>query len=507
MRKIKEVLRLRYGFGLSERDIASSCQVTRGTVANYLKRAAAAGLTWPQAGELGDAELEARLFPVLAAPAVTRHPLPDFEDIHRQLREHRGVNLTLLQLWLEYRKDHPDGYHYTQYCEHYRRWRGKLDYCLRGEHRAGEKLFVDYTSGLAIVDALTGELIPTELFVAVWGASNYTYAEASLTQGLPDWTRSHVRAFEYFGCVAKVVVPDNLKSGVKSACFYEPELNPTYADLASHYGCAVLPAKSKRPRYKAKVEVGVLIAQRWILAVLRQRTFFSLAEMNTAIRELLEHLNTRQMRRVGKSRRELFETLDRPAAGPLPERPYEYAEWRKATVNIDYHIEVDGHYYSVPFSLLREKLEVRLTVTTVEVLRKGERVAAHSRSGVRGGHSTLKEHMPPEHRRYAEWSPSRFIEWAGRTGESTARVVEKILASRTYPEQAYRACLGILRLGREYDPARVEAAARRALEFNTCSYRSLRTILASGLDTQASAEKRPPPLPLHDNIRGPEFYN
>jgi transposase len=318
---------------------------------------------------------------------------------------------------------------------------------MRQEHRAGEKTFVDYCDGLSVVDRLTGEMMPTQLFVAVWGASNYTYADATLSQTLPDWIGSHVRSFQYFGCVGRMLVPDNLKSGVNKACFYEPELNPTYAEMAEHYGRAVLPARPRHPRDKAKVEAGVLIAQRWILAVLRHRSFYSLSELNTAIHELLERLNTHPMRRLGKSRREVFDEMDRPNALPLPPKAYEYAEWLKVTVNIDYHIEVDHHYYSAPFQLLREKLDVRLTATTVEALHKGERVAAHSRSSVRGTHTTQREHMPPEHQRYAEWSPSRFIQWAGQTGAATAQLVEKIMATRTYPEQGYRACLGIIHLG------------------------------------------------------------
>jgi len=509
MRKIKEILRLKYVCGLSEREIARSCRVTRSTVGNYLRRAAAAKVTWQVAEGLNETELQARLFPVLHSSTAMTRPLPDCEYIYNQLRDHRKVNLTLTQLWLEYREQHPDGYQYTQFCEYYRQWRGKLDYCMRQEHRAGEKAFIDYCDGLSFIDRLTGELIPTQLFVDVWGASNYTYSEATLSQRLPDWIGSHVRAFQYFGCVPRMLVPDNLKSGVHDACYYEPELNPTYAEMAEHYGCAVLPARPRHPRDKAKVEVGVLIAQRWILAVLRHRTFYSLAEINAAIRELLERLNTRPQRRMQKSRRELFGSLDRPNALPLPPKPYEYAEWLKATVNIDYHIEVDHHYYSVPFRLLRERLDVRLTATTVEAIHKGERVAAHARSYMRGQHTTVREHMPPEHRFYAEWSPSRLIQWAGKTGAATAEVVQRLLASRTYPEQSYRACLGIMRLSRQYDPVRVEAAARRALRFNTCSYRSMRAILASGLDSQAEPEtgKQPVLLPPHDNIRGREFYN
>jgi transposase len=305
------------------------------------------------------------------------------------------------------------------------------------------------------------------------------------------------------------LVPDNLKSGVHKACFYEPELNPTYADLAEHCSCAVLPARPRKARDKAKAEVGVLIAQRWLLAVLRKRTFYSLGELNAAIRECLERLNTRSLRRLGKSRRELFETLDRPSALPLPKHPYEYAEWRKARVNIDYHIEVDHHYYSVPFRLLREILDIRLTATTIEAFHKGDRVAAHARSSVRGTPTTLREHMPPKHRQYAEWTPSRFIRWAGKTGEATAALVEKILTARTYPEQGYRSCLGILNLGRHYEPERLEAAAQRALRYNTCSYKSVRAILAAGLDKHQDTSDAPrqAALPMHDNIRGREYYH
>jgi len=511
MRKIKEVLRLKYDCNLSEREISRSCQVSRSTVADYRMKAKAAGISWPEALALTDTQIEERLFPAKRIPSSVKRPEPDYEYIYSQLRTYRKFNLTMVQLWLEYKEKHPDGYQYSQYCDLYRRWKGKLDYYMRQEHRYGEKAFIDYSDGLSILDLATGELILTQLFLAVWGASNYTYAEATLSQTLPEWIGSHRRALEYFNCVPRVLVPDNLKSGVSKACKYEPELNPTYADMAEHYGCSVLPARPRKPRDKAKVEAGVLIAQRWILAVLRKRTFYSLAELNAAIRECLERLNSRPMRRLKKSRQELFEETDHPNALPLPTRPYEYAEWYKARVNIDYHIEVDHHYYSVPFQLLREKVDVRLTATVVETFLKGERVAAHARSYLRGKHTTLKEHMPPEHRSYAEWSPSRFIHWAGKTGTATAELVEKVLASRTYPEQGYRACLGIIRLGRHYEPERVEAAAQRALQFNACSYRSMKAILTAGLDRQQDSgssrgKDDQMSLPLHQNIRGREYY-
>jgi len=508
MRKIRDVLRLKES-GRGHGEIARSCGIAHSTVLEYLRRAGAAGLSWPLPEGLSDAELEIRLFAAQALKRDPDIPLPDCQYIYDELRDHRKVNLTLTQLWVEYKERTPEGYQYTQYCEHYRRWLGKLDYVMRQEHRAGEKLFVDYAEGLSLVDPRTGEMSATQLFVGVWGASNYTYAEASLTQELPNWIASHVRAFQYFGCAPHVLVPDNLKSGVNKPCFYEPEINPTYAELAAHYGAAVLPAKPRKPRYKAKVENGVLVSKRWILAVLRHRTFFTLAELNDAIGELLETLNTRAMRKLKKSRRQVFSELDHPVALALPDRPYQYAEWAKARVNIDYHIEVDRHYYSVPFRLLREQLDVRLSGMTMEAFHKGERVAAHPRSFVAHQPTTLEEHMPAEHRRYAEWTPSRMLEWATKTGPAAAQLVEKVLASKKFPEQGYRAVLGILRLGRTYGAGRLEAACGRALHFGTCSYRSVHAILARGLDKQAldQDDAGKDTLPFHENIRGGDYYH
>ena len=508
MRKIKETLRLSYQFDLSRRQVARSLNVSRSTVADYLYRAQQAGIGWPLPEDLTDQELEQRLFPPQQAVPLLAKPLPDFDYIYRELKAHKKFNLTLDLLWREYKEQYPEGYQYARFCELYGRWQKKLDFCLRQDHRGGEKLFVDYGEGLNVLDPKTSEPIPTQLFVAVWGASNYTYAEATLTQQLPDWIGSHVRAFEYFGCLPKVVVPDCLKGAVSRACRYEPDLNPTYAEMAEHYGICVLPARPARPRDKAKVETGVLIVKRWILAVLRHRTFYSLNELNAAIAELLERLNARALRKMNKSRRELFEIFDHPNAPPLPERPYEYAEWRVATVNIDYHIEGEHHYYSVPYRLLREKLDVRLTAATVEAFLKGERVAAHVRSFIPYGHTTLKEHMPPSHQKYLEWTPSRIVDWAQKTGSATAELVQKIIQSRTYPEQAYRSCLGILRLEKHYPKERPENAARRALKFGALSFRSLRKILSSGLDRlEHNDPSSQSALPAHENIRGGDYYH
>jgi transposase len=508
MRKIKEVLRLSYQCGLSRRQVAQGLKVSRSTVADYLDRAENAGITWPLPEGFTDQELEQRLFASQPVLSGSSRALPDFDYLYRELKAHKKFNLTLDLLWREYKEQHPDGYQYSQFCWLYRSWQKKLDYCLRQDHRGGEKLFVDYGEGLGLVDPQTGDILSTQLFVAVWGASNYTYAEATLTQQLPDWIGSHVRAFSYFGCLPQIVVPDCLKGAVSRACRYEPELNPTYAEMAGHYGICVLPARPARPRDKAKVEAGVLIAKRWILSALRHRTFYSLTELNGAIEELLKQLNSRALRKIKKSRRELFDLFDRPHASPLPETSYEYAEWKVATVNIDYHIEVESHYYSVPFRLIREKLDVRLTAATVEAFLKGERVAAHVRSFIPHRHTTLKQHMPPSHQKYLEWTPSRMITWAKKIGPQTAALIEKIIVSRVHPEHAYRSCLGILRLEKHYPKERLEKAAARALKFGALSFRSLRNILNTGLDRLEHDEADSQSMPsTHENIRGSHYYH
>ena len=510
MHRVREVCRLKYDCRLSNRKIARACGVDRDTVGMYLQRAEKSGLRWPFPAELTDAEIEARLFPTPAQPAGAQRPPPDCAYIYEELRSHKKFNLTLMQLWVEYKEIHRlDGLQYTQFCEHYHRWRLKLDYIMRQEHRAGDKMFVDFCDGLFLVNQETGEITCTQLFVGVWGFSNFTYVEAVLDQTAPSWARCHVRAFDYSGAVPHALVPDNLKSGVTKPCFYEPELNRSYAELAAHYNTAVLPARVRHPRDKAKVEAGVLVAQRWILAVLRHRVFFTLTEMNEAIRELLEILNTRLLKKLKKSRRELFEAQDRPAALRLPERPYQYAEWVKARVNFDYSIEVKEHIYSVPFRFLREELDVRLTVTTLEAFQRGERIAAHVRSYKPGGQTILDEHRPPEHRKFLEWTSERIIAWAAKTGPSTAAVVERIMAARRHPEEGFRACRGIIGLGEKYGAERVEASARRALKFSACSYKYLRSILVGGLDrvVDTQDEVQQPSLPLHENVRGGEYYH
>ena len=341
------------------------------------------------------------------------------------------------------------------------------------------------------------------------GASSYTYAEATWTQTLPDWIGAHVRALAFIGGVPRQIVPDNPKVGVLKANWYEPGLNPTYQEFASHYGTAILPARPRKPRDKAKVEAGVLLVERWILARLRNHRFFSLIELNAAIAAHLADLNGRPMRRLGVSRRQLFEELDRPALGSLPSEPYVYAEWRLRRVGLDYHVDIDGHYYSVPHRLLKQQLEARISERTIELFLKGERVAAHVRGGARGGHTTVPEHMPSAHRRHAGWTIERIKRDAAAIGPDTATLAALILESRRHPEQGFRACLGILRLARHYGAERLEAACRRGLEIGARSYASVNSILQHGLD------RRPPPrtaataeLPLdHPNIRGSRYYH
>lgn len=505
MRTIKEILRLKWEKHFSNTQIAISCNIARSTIRSYLERAQKAGLSWPLPTELDDAALERLLFVPEERAHREDRVLHLMEHIHKELAR-KGVTLRLL--WLEYRESHPDGYQYSQFCYHYRQWEAKLDTCLRQTYRAGEKLFVDYAGQtIPVVNPATGQTRDACLFVATLGASNYTFVEASFAQDLPSWISSHVKAFAFFGGVAEIIVPDNLKSGVTKPCRYEPDINPTYHDMARHYQTVVIPARVGKPRDKAKVESAVLIVERWIVAALRNQSFFSLGELNQAIREKLVELNNRKFQKMDSSRRELFEAIDRPALKPLPAAPYEYAEWKKARVNIDYHIDIEGHYYSVPYQLVKEQVDVRLTSRTVEVLFKGRRVASHPRNTQRGQHTTLEDHMPRSHRHHLEWTPSRIIRWAGQNGPNTENLITRVLESRRHPEQGFRAALGIMRLGKRYSPERLEAACLRALQIKAYSYKSVESILKSGLDRHPAVLVGAPKPPVqHANIRGKDYY-
>ncbi len=504
MRKIKEILRLCWEKGLSERQAATSCGIGKTTIREYLDRAKKAGLTWPLPEDLDETSLENLLFPSSIPLDAERRNMPSFDYINTELKR---KHMTLQRLWEEYRENNPEGYQYSQFCLRYRAWAKTLDIALRQDYKAGEKLFVDYAGDtIPIHDPVTGEITPAYLFVATLGASNYSYVEAVLSRELPSWIRSHIHTFEYMGCVPEIVTPDNLHTGVTHPCRYEPDLNPTYQDAMVHYGAAVIPARVRKPKDKAKVESSVLIVERWIIAALRNHTFFSLAELNKAIKEKLADFNARPLQKLKVSRRHLFETLDRPAMKPLPGRRYEYAEWEKHKVNIDYHVEVDHHYYSVPYHLRKEVVNARITSTTVEILFKGTRVASHARSFVHGRHTTDPSHMPESHKRYLEWTPSRIVRWAEKTGPSTAELVKEIMERRPHPEQGFRSCLGIIRLGRHYGQERLEAACTRALVLKAYSYKSVESILKTKLDGRDVPDLRTSSPVAHENIRGTTYY-
>jgi transposase len=508
MRKIKEILRLKHKVGLSARQIARSCSISRSTVSEYLSRAAAAGLSWPLEEGMDEAMLERLLFAPELPVATTGRPVPDWADIHAELRSRKSVTLTLL--WEEYKACYPEGgYQYSQFCELYGRWRGSLDVCMRQEHRAGEKMFIDYCGQtVPVTDPETGEIREAEIFVAVLGASSYTYAEATWSQSLPDWIGSHQRAFEYFGGVTELLIPDNLRSGINRTCRYDPDVNPTYQDMASHYGAAVMPARVRKPRDKAKAEAGVQLVERWILAVLRKRVFFSLGELNGAIEELLARLNGKAFKKLPGSRRLQYEAIDRPALRPLPGVRYEYADWKNTRVGIDYHVEIDRHYYSVPYQLAGRKLDVRITGSIIEVFHRGKRVASHCRSYVKGKHTTVPEHMPRSHREYLKWTPERLAGWASKTGPSAEKLAEAIMRGRPHPQQGFRAILGILRLTKTYGEKRVDAACSKALAIGSHSYKSVASILKNNLDGMPLQSRVIEYEPIdHPNIRGGRYYS
>jgi transposase len=505
MRKLREILRLRFEVGLSHRAIAQACAVGLGTVTTYLQRAAAAGVTWPVPPDLDDTALEARLFTRPAIASVGDRPVPEWTQLHQELKK---PGVTLMLLWQEYRAAHPTGYAYSQFCERYRRWARALKPSMRQVHRAGEKLFVDFSGTRPqIVDPKTGAVTDVELFVGVLGASGLIYAEATPSQDLASWIGAHVRMVEYYGGSTAIWVPDNLKSGVTTADRYEPEINRTYAELARHYGAVVIPARVARPKDKPKAEVSIQIAQRWVLAVLRHRTFFSLADLNAAIRECIDAINDRPMKVVGISRRTLWAQLDQPALRPLPTARYELAEWKPCRVNIDYHVEVDHNFYSVPYQLVHTRVEARFTAATIEVFLNGRRVATHARASGRGRFVTDVAHMPHAHRAHAEWSPSRLIAWAEQTGPATGRIVAGILERRPHPEQGYRACLGLMRLGRLHGADRLEAACQRAEQLRSYRYRTVEHILRHQQDRlPLEAPPSARPLVMHDNLRGATYY-
>ena len=512
MRLIRDVLRLKYEAGLSLRQISRCLNIGLGTVSLHLNRAKEANLTWPLPMNMDDAALERAFFPNQLAPARVGYVEPDYAAMHRDLRK-PGVTKQLL--WEEYKQAHGDnGYQYSQFCQRYRDWVKTLKRSMRQVHKAGEKLFIDYCGPtIPIINPDTGEVCNAQVFVAVWGASNYTYAEATRSQKKSDWIQSHINAFEFFGGTPQILVPDNLKSAVTKACRYEPVINESYQHMAQHYKTAVIPARPYKPQDKGKAENAVLVVERWIMARLRHHTFFTLAELNQHIRFLLEDLNQRPFKKLPGTRQSQFELLDKPALRSLPSRRYQYTEFKLARVNVDYHLEYDKHFYSVPHHLVKHQVEVQATRDTVAITFKGKVIARHVRSHRQGGFTTEPTHMPVSHQKQSQWSPGRLKNWAKDLGPNVLKLTSEMIDRKAHPEQAYRACLGLLNLSRNYDAQRLDKACQRALIIGSVSMRSVKSILQKGIDQLDLPIEGPQPNESHashdehDNIRGSHYYH
>jgi transposase len=499
MRKSREVLRLRFAQCLSERDIASSLGISRSTVQGCLQRARATRLTWPLPDELTDVQLDTLLYPVKKAVVVL--PLPDYAAVHRELKR-KGVTRYLL--WQEYQAQHPTGLRYTAFCVHYQHWLKSVDPVMRFEHHAGDKLFVDYAGHtIEVIDRYSGELRTAQIFVAVLGCSNYTYVEATWSQMLPDWLGSHVRALNFFGGTPAAIVPDNLKSGVSKAHRYDPELNPAYAEFAAHYDVSILPTRVRKPRDKAKVEGGVLIVERWILARLRNQSFFSLAELNAAIQVLLTELNARPFKKLDGSRHSRFVEIEQSALKPLPSRAYEYAQWKCAKVHLDYHLEVERAYYSVPYQHIGDRVDVRISAHRVEVFKDRQLIASHARAVKRGERKTLDAHRPVAHRAVINQSITRLLEHAAHIGSATTQVLRTQFDRKVHPEMALRAAQGILRMAQDFTPEKLEAACERAVQLQLFGYRAIRSLLTTPREVTEPVQASL----LHDNLRGPDYFH
>jgi len=505
MKTIKEIIRLKHEHKLGVRAIGRACNVSPTTVSGYLDLSRDAGLDYESIKELGDEELQHLLYPE-RSEIVPRKTLPDLETLTTELRR-KGVTLQLL--WEEYRVVNPEGYGRSQFFDIYRQHAKTLNPVMRFSHKGGDKLFVDFSGDRPhYVNQETGEIIYTELFVAVLGASSHTFAVAVANQQIPNWIKAHILAFEYFGGVTNCLVPDNLKSAVTLACKYDPVLNPTYAEMAAHYHVAVIPARPNKPRDKGKVESGVLCAQRRILAVLRNRTFFSLREVNIAIAEELEKLATRTMQGYGKSRHELFVEVDQPALRPLPKNRFEIREWKKATVGIDYHIGAYGIFYSVSYTLIGKGVEVWSTGSVIEIFHNSVRVASHPRTYKLGEFNTIDAHRPHAHQKHLEWTPERIKHWGESIGPNTGIMSEAIMTAGLQPEHGYRKCLGLLKLAKQYTPERLEIACQKALDLGVIGYRSVKSLLDKHLERLETPEPEQdgPPI-VHDNIRGGGYYS
>ena len=501
MRKLKEAARLLLEFKLGVRPIARACNVSTSTAHAYVDRLKELDVPYAEIAAMGDDELEELLFPKEEkAPAK---PLPDFDYLSKEMTK-PGVTLQIL--YEEYRRDKPGGYERSRFYDLYRDWIKKADPVMRFNHKAGEKMFVDFSGDKAhYQDPATGKTIDAELYVAVLGASSYLFARAVADQTVENFVDCTIRAFEFYGGCTEYLVVDNLKSGVTHASYYEPDINRTFAAMAEHYHVAVLPARVKKARDKAKVESGVLQAQRRILACLRNRTFFNLAELNAAIAEETKKLNERPMTGIKKSRHDLYVEIDKPALRPLPKDRYTITAWKKATVHIDYHVDVEKTYYSAPYTLIGQKVDISYTHSIVEIYHRGKRVASHMRINKPGAFVTDRLHMPHDHRRFLEWTPERIKSWGEKIGPNTRMLMEAIMEHREHPEHGYRSCLGLIRLSKLYPPERVEQACLRALDLKAYNYKSVKSLLERGME-KLNPEAKQKIIPLHSNVRGKNYY-
>lgn len=513
MRKIHAVLRQFYELKRSQRDISRSLQIGRGTVANYLVRARSAGLSWPLPPDTDERTLELALFPECSSTdAQVKFVAPDFSAIYLDLK---SVGMTKQLAWEEYCQVHgANSYSYSQFCHRYRKWLGRQQRSMRQNHIAGEKVFIDYCGPtVPVVDMHTGEYINAQIFVAVLGASNYTFACASASQKEADWINAHTKAATFFGGWATLTIPDNLKSGVTKTDRYVPVLNASYEQWSEHYRTAIIPARPYKPKDKAKAENGVLVVERWIIARLRKITFFSLGELNDAIARLLIELNDRAFKKLPGSRRSLFEQIEKDKLIPLPSQSYEYEQVRQVRVHVDYHIEYDKHYYSVPHMLVGSQVEVRASNRIVNIYAGGKRVASHARSNLQAKHSTLTEHMPEAHRHHASWTPERFEKWATEIGTATHHIVHHMLSAKRHPQQNFRSVLALLSLAKKYERVRLERACARAVQIGSPTRTSVQSILQRGLDKLPELSKNTNTqdtdqhLNDHENIRGSETYH
>ena len=505
MEKVREILRLKE-LGYNQTQIAHSCLIARSTVQDYVRRATAMGVSYEQVKSLKDSEARALLGKGIRRPTPRKTEI-DFEPVQRELKR-KGVTLSLL--WQEGINAGKWSCSYGGFCRLYKQWKGtvNLPLSMRQEHKAGERLSVDYCGmTVPVYDPISQEVVEAQIFVAVLAASNYTFAEATPSQALPYWLGSHQRALEFFGGVPKLIVPDNLKSGVTDPCRYEPGLNHSYQDLAEHYQVAVVPARPKKPRDKPKVEKGVQEVERQVLAPLRDQRFVSFTQLNQAISEQLERLNRRQMRSYGMSRLELFEQVERAELAPLPKMPFVFARWKDAKVSLDYHIEFERHYYSVPYEWVGHRVRVKASEHQIEIFRDNERLACHERSRNPHRHTTLPGHMPPEHWAYKQRSKQTFLSWAQSVGPATVRQVEAIFALKDHEEQAFRTLMGVQRLAKQFGNEATEAACAYANHFCLVGFGRLRSVL----ENKRSLPNHPPspaavPTAPHDNLRGQAYY-